>query len=137
MSTWLQLLPLELDGINNDKMIEPMHPLEKADHVVGEMSDMSKRLFTLAQLLDKSGNQSKLDAQYCTDKVERLEHMAQTNEFLAKSETVRTLMWIGIKDEFGLWNEGIGVRVGFKVVTQPERSEDDIPPFLRRLLHLD
>ena len=136
MSEWLKLLPLELSEMEQSEILEPMHPMAKNDHQIGEMSDMSKRLFTLAQLLEKAGSQSKLDAQYCNDKMERLELMARTNEFLSKAETIRALMWIGIKDEFKLWNAGIGVRVGFKVVTQPE-DENDMPPFLRHLFRMD
>lgn len=136
MSEWLKLLPLELSEMSESEIIEPRHPTGKSDTLVGEMSDMSKRLFTLAQSLDKAGNQCKLDAQYCPNKTERMELAAKTNEFLSKAETLRTLMWIGIKDEYGLWNAPIGVRIGFKIVTTPT-DEDDMPPFLKGFFKIE
>lgn len=130
MSTWLKLLPLELDGITN--FIEPDHPLTEGDQEVGEMSDMSRQLFTLGRLLEKDARQLRLDAHYCNDEVKKLELEGKCAELMDKSNVVRELMWIGIKDDFGLWRDSIGVRVGYKVVTRPDTS-NDVPPIIRLL----
>ena len=136
MSTWLKLLPLELSGMDKVEIIEPEYPVGKNDHLVGEMSDMTRRLFTLGRLLEKDANQSKLDAQYCPDKARKAELQSRANEFMVKSNIIKELMWVGIKDEFGLWNISIGVRAGFKVVTMPDSQNDDIPPFFKGLFNL-
>ena len=136
MSTWLKLLPLELDGINKLEYIEPDHPSEKGDHSVGEMSDTTRQLYTLGILLEKDGRQHQLDAHYCDDKTRKLELEAKAVEFLSKATIIRELMWIGIKDEFGLWGENIGVRRGFKVVIRPKEG-GDIPPFIKRIMGLE
>lgn len=134
MDTWLKLLPSKLDSINEWDFIEPDHALESSDQLVGEMSDMSKRLLTLGRLLEKEAYQSQLDAHYCNNKAKKLELEAKGTELQAKATVLKGLMWIGIKDEFGLWGESvIEIRTGFKVVTKLS-SEDDLPPFIRRIL---
>lgn len=135
MSEWLKLLPLELSEMDEPDIIEPEHPLEKNDHLIGEMSDTTRRLFTLGRLLGKSAKQSALDAQYCANRTKKVELQARAREFAAKSNVLKELMWIGIQDEFGLWSANTGVRVGFKVVTTPE-DMDNIPPFLRDLFNM-
>lgn len=137
MSTFLKLLPIELSSIDEPDIIEPEHPLEKNDHLVGEMSDMIKRLFTLGWLLQKDAKQSSLDAQYCTDKVKKVELQSKARELTAKSNVLKELMWIGIQDELGLWNENTGIRTGFKVVTTSTSEDDGIPPFLRGIINLE
>jgi len=133
MNTWLSLLPLELSGINESEFIEPDYALEKNDQQIGEMPDTSKQLYTLGRLLEKDANQYHLDANYCNDKVTKSELEAKAHEFMSKATTIKELMWIGIRDEFGLWGVNIGVRTGFKVVTSPDTG-NDIPPIIRGLL---
>ena len=133
MSTFLKLLPLELSGVKESEFIEPDHPLEKSDQVVGDMSDTAKRLFTLGRLMEKDASQFRLDAHYCNDEAKKSELAAKSDELAAKATFVRDLMWIGIRDELGLWGKGIGVRPEFKVVTMPDIS-DDIPPIIKRFL---
>ncbi len=136
MSEWFKLLPLELSEIPETELAEPRHPMQQNDRQVGDMSLLAKKLFTLAMLLDKSGSQNKLDAQYCNDKTERERLMARASEYSSKAEALRTLMWIGIKDEFGLWNDSIGVRVGFRIVISPQ-NENDLPPFLKNMFRIE
>jgi len=133
MSTFLKLLPLELDGIAENDIIEPARELEKGDREVGIMSDTVKRLFTLGRLLERDSIQSILDGKYCADKAKKLELEAKASELEAKSHAINELMWISIRDEFSLWSEGTGVRQGFKVVVI-EEEENDLPPFLKRFL---
>jgi len=133
MSTFLKLLPLELSGIKESELIEPDHPLEKDDQVVGDMSDTTKRLFTLGRLMEKDSHQSQLDAHYCNDKAKKLELETKAEELSIKAGVVRGLMWISLRDELGLWGANVGVRPGYKVVTMPD-TQDDIPPIIRRIL---
>jgi len=124
MSTWIRLLPLELDSMDEAELIEPDNEVKDGEVVVGEMSSVCKRLFVLANLYQKQSEQFNLDSRYCTgDEKTQLE--AKANEFGAKTSLLRTALWISIRDELELWNDQIGVRVGFKVVS---RSEDDAPP---------
>lgn len=135
MSTWLKLLPLELDGINESEFIEPDVALKKTDQQIGTMSEMARRLYTLSRLLAKDANQFNLDAHFCNDKVKKSELVAKSLEFVAKATVIQELVWIGIRDDLGIWDEPIGVRMGFKVVTYPETG-DDMPPFIKRIMGL-
>lgn len=136
MSTWLKLLPMELDGINESEIIEPDHPMEKSAAPVGEMSSLSKRLYTLGRLLEKDANQYNLDASFCTDKVEKPKLKAKSYELMTKAGVLKSLMWISIKDELGLWNDHVAVREGFKVV-KLSADEDGPPPIIKRILGLE
>ena len=37
MSMWLKLLPLELDGVNLDDIVEPEDPVDETGDVIGEI----------------------------------------------------------------------------------------------------
>jgi hypothetical protein len=134
MSTWVKLLPIELDNIKASDIIEPNFKAEKGDRIVGTMSDATKRLFTLCCWLEKEADQAILDRKYCTKSdEERLD--IKINQCKVRASFIRTAMWISIKDELGLWNSNIGIRSGFKVVTM-EDSEGDIGNIMRRMLGL-
>ena len=135
MSTFLQSLPEKLDGINEWDIIEPSYPIEEADSQIGEMSDLCKRLFTLGRQLEKEAKQYQLNAQFCSDEAEKLELNAKAHELADKSNTIKSIMWISLRDEFGVWSDSVGVRVGFKVVASSE-TENNIPPIIRGLFNL-
>ena len=130
MSSWFKLLPMELSTIDESDFVEPAYEQEAKDSPVGEMSDITRRLFTLSLFLEKNARQAGLDARYCADKTERLELRAKSQECMEKAKLIADLMWISIKDEFGLWGKPVGVRAGYKVVIMPE-PEDGMPPFFR------
>jgi len=133
MSTFLKLLPLELSSIADNDIVEPTSQVEEGDHIIGDMSNSVKQLFTLGRMLEKDAKQNMLDCQYCTDTVKKQELEAKATELEAKSLIISLLMWISIRDELGIWTEDIGIRCGFRVVVTKEK-EDDLPPFLRRLM---
>lgn len=133
MSTFLKLLPMELADIKESNYIQPGATLGKDDQEIGVMSDFCKQLWTLGKQMEKDAMQHHLDSHYCNDKGKQVELQTKENELAAKSETLKSLMWIAIKDELGLWDKHIGIREGFKIVVMPDES-DDIPPIIRRLL---
>ena len=52
MSSWLRLLPLELDMVEN--LHEPRTPIDSPrETVIGEVSDFLRRLYTYWRYLDK------------------------------------------------------------------------------------
>ena len=134
MSTWLKLLPMELEGVSPDDFVEPPHTGYKTDKVVGTMSDICKRLYTLHCQLERIAGQSSLDANYCNDKMEKKRLEAKACECVEKAGTMMAIMWIAIRDEFEIWNRYIGIRIAYKVVTCPEHEGRQMPPLLRDLL---
>ena len=110
MTTWLKLLPLELQEITD--FIEPPQKVVRGDNLVGVMSDDLKKLYTLWMLVDKEAEQSKLNYRF-THKPED-EHKAL--EYGAKTEALRCLFWVCLKEEFDLWSKSIsGIREGWQV----------------------
>lgn len=126
MSTWIKLLPLELDSIKDADIIDPGQELREGDHVVGDMSRTAKQLFTLARMLEREADQLLLTRKYCVDKRLASELDAKIDQYKTKSQFVRDALWISIKDDMGLWSTNAGVRIGFKVVTY-ECDEADNP----------
>jgi hypothetical protein len=132
MSTWIKLLPLELDSIKDSDIIEPDWEVQSGDCIVGEMSYTMKRLFTLSRILEKEADQLMLTRKYCANKEMKLELEAKINQYRTKAEFVKLAAWISVKDELGLWHKNVGVRFGFKVVTF--EAQDDADNMLRGML---
>jgi len=121
MSTWLKLLPVELGEITEKEYIEPQEELDPQKfHIVGEMTDDLKRLYTLWLVLSKERDECALTAKYAKDEREEKLNIAKYAELEEKTDVVKRIFWISLRDEFGLWNKLDGIRVGvskgFKVV---------------------
>ena len=132
MSTWLRLLPLELDSIEADSCMNPNHKLEPTDNKMGIMSQTSRQLYTLAMLVGKDAKQNMLDSEYCVDESRRNELRAKAAELGEKSSVLMQLMWISVRDELHMWGYSVGIRENFVVVRTPDTN--DTPPFIKRLL---
>lgn len=128
MSTFIKLLPLELAEIKEFQ--EPTADVVKGDHVVGEMSEDLKKLWTLWKQSAYRASELSLQHRYGQQNVTK----AQATEAETKAEVLNIIFWIAIHDEFSLWDKNsTGVRRGFKVVWSDE-THPDIPQFLRRLI---
>lgn len=131
MSTFIRLLPLELQEVQEYK--EPDMQVEKGDHIVGDMSDDLKKLYTLWRQFSYRASELTLQLEYGRQNVGK----AEVNEIKTKAEVLRDLFWIAVSDEFELWDRNrTGVRKGFKVVWS-EEQRPDMPPFLRQILGMD
>lgn len=130
MSTFINLLPIELQEVEEYK--EPDMNMEKGDHIVGDMSDDLKKLYTLWRQFSYRADELKLQLRYGRQNVGK----AEVAEISTKAEALRALFWIAVADEFELWDRGnTGVRKGYKVVWS-EEQRPDMPPFLRQILGL-
>lgn len=131
MSTWLKFLQIELQDITSDKFLEPGADYGEGDKKVGVMDDGLKRLWTLWQSYKKVAAKCAFDIRYEPGaNIEELS--AREYEFQTKSEVLREIFWIAVKDKFGLWHAlSIGVRKGFIIVESEKHEGPD--DFLRRL----
>lgn len=129
MSTFLKLLPLELQDIQN--YIEPRQKKMEGDHVVGVMSDDLKKLWTLCQQYAESSAKAEAKLRFGSGVEEELG--GKVNELSEKAKVLRDIFFIAVCDEFELWDKkSTGVRKGFEVVWTEE--DDSLPPFIRRIL---
>lgn len=126
MSTWIKLLPLEINEIKPDDYIEPAFPLEKRDHEVGAMTDELKKLYTLWRLVEKEAAQTYIEFKYSKTHDDSI--LMKSVELRDKSEILKELFWVSLKDEFKLWAKDVGVRKGYIVVwfENEEQSPGDI-----------
>ncbi|GAI05743.1 unnamed protein product [marine sediment metagenome] len=131
MSTFIKLLPLELDEVKEYR--EPDMPVAEEDHIVGDMSESLKKLWTLWKQTAYTASSLTLQLRYGEQNVSK----GQIYELDAKAEALRGLFWIALNDEFELWDKiHVGVRKGFKVVWNEEEMPH-IPPFLKGLMGID
>lgn len=125
MTTWIKLLPLELNGIN--KLIEPPDDIKKGEHKVGTMSEELKRLYTLWKESYRLAEQHKLN--------HRLEPSVDEEKtwkyYDYKTDALREIFWFCVHEEFDLWGKPTtAVRKGWQVVWY---EEPDILPFFKHL----
>ncbi len=117
MSTWMKLLPLELDSMT--ELIEPPDAVGEKEEIVAVMPETARKLYTLSQMLDKTAAQFALDSNYCQDVVEKKRLTGKATEIGVKARTAKALMWISVRDELDDWTTLIGIRTGWQVVKMP------------------
>ncbi len=113
MSTWLKLLPLEMQEV--DELIEPIDEIREGETVIGAVSDELKKLWTLCKAGRKAAELLEVELRYTpTPSEER----ARVTELMAKARAMEMIFWIGILDELQLWghSEQCALRVGWQVV---------------------
>jgi len=129
MTTWLKLLPLELQEITD--FMEPPMEVEQNDNIVGVMSDDLKRLYTLWRVCTRGFEQAKLDYRFSNNNKD----LVKGQEYKFKAEALQRIFWTCVNEEFNLWDKPeTGVRKGWQVCWSDESSgEPHFPEFFRRL----
>lgn len=116
-TTWLNLLPLELQDIRDDNFIGPHQTRIRGDYSVGEMRDSHKRIYTLVKNLEREAEQMIIDAKYSMDRDIQERAPGKIAELQYKIQALLKVFWILIREDFKLWDkDDVGVRKGFQVV---------------------
>ncbi|NVM23790.1 MAG: hypothetical protein HWN68_18680 [Desulfobacterales bacterium] len=127
MTTWLKLLPLELQDIT--QFVEPFGETKRDENVAGVMSEDLKRLYTLWMSYQREAEQARLNYKYSAREEDK--RTAVKNKF--KADALERIFWCCVNEEFDLWDKGCtSVRTGWQVCWA-ERSSDDFPPFFKHL----
>jgi hypothetical protein len=116
---WLRMLPLELDGVNPDDIVEPENPVDGTGDVIGEMDITCKKLYTLYMFNMQAADKLALDARYCKDKDKRKEFIAGSFKSLMMAHTLYQIMFMEIRDQFKCWDMNLDIKAGFKIVSSP------------------
>ena len=120
MSTWLKLLPLEIKEVND--LGEPDTEVNIHDHIVGELSNDLRKLYTMWKKTTEVAARTKVDLLFSNSK-HKEELDRRFSELSSKSEALREIFWIGVHDEHDLWSkDSVGVRRGWKVVWSDSSS---------------
>ena len=113
MSTWLKLLPLELQEI--DPLIEPTAEIREGETVAGVVSGELRKVYTLWRSLEKQADLLAIEFKYRKTTNDELGKVA---ELKAKAEALMMIFWIGVNDDLNLWGhpEQLGIRTDWNVV---------------------
>jgi len=120
MSTWVKLLPLELQEVN--ELMEPTEEIKDGEKIAGVISDELKKLYTLWKASKKSVELLIVELEY---KKATEQERGKIAELKTKARALEMIFWVGVCDELGLWNnvEMIpSIRAGWRVIElkQPE-----------------
>jgi len=109
--TWLSTLLLELNETTD--YLEPRQEIGSNDHVVGDMNELMKKLYTVYMSMAKQASMLKVELGFSDNEETRL----QAFRLIDRATILQKLFWLIVKDVFNLWDkESTGVRAGFKVV---------------------
>ena len=113
MSTWLGLLPLELEDVK--EVVEPPQEVKDGETLAGEVSDYLRKLYTLSRAMKKQADLLQIEAKYTNPTPEE---RGKIIELMTKASVLDSIFLIGIHDELGIWgHEGqCAVRSGWQVV---------------------
>ncbi len=115
---------MELNLLNQDEFYEPDAEVMPDDHVVGELSEDSIRLYTVWRLTEKTCSEKMIEARFgrlSSDRRNQL--LTQVQEMRGKTELLSNLFWLEIKDDHKLWDKpNIGIREGRKVVWYEDKG---------------
>lgn len=116
---WLDLLPMELEAITEDQLIEPEDEVEEGEQEIGTLPLFLKKLYTrIAQLRAECLRvQADLAMLPAAKKRERERLVVKTVELVRKHATLRDIFWIAVNEEFGLWMApNLSLRPGWKLM---------------------
>ena len=118
ISTFLALLGLELDSLDEKDIYEPDHEVSPKDKKCGDLNDNLIKLYSLWQNCEKSAAEKMMEARYSRGtEDQKAEASLKAYELGSKASFIGELFWIEVKDTCHLWDkENIGVRRGRIVV---------------------
>ena len=130
-SSWFRMLPIEMDML--EEIIEPdgkgASPHETA---VGIADSDIKKLYTLMIKTEEKATRTLVDARYERDADKREHLRIQAISQKGKADVLREILFSVIRDTFNLWDQNIGIRAGWLVVTYKEKSKKgDFRDFLK------
>ncbi|MBI4415232.1 MAG: hypothetical protein HY566_03260 [Candidatus Kerfeldbacteria bacterium] len=128
MSSWLDALQKEIqEELSSSHMMEPNTDIAPEDHIVGEIADDLKGMYSLALRLQKTALDAHTASHYETNKEHQEAQNEQAQRLAKKSELLLEIFWISIKEQYDLWGKpSVGVRRGWKAVW----SEPTTPPVI-------
>ncbi len=119
--TWLSLIKIELENLDLQdpkfRGLEPNTRLDTArDQIVGDAADDIRKLYVLALHWDKTACETATAARYLA-REDQPEQLRKVAELQRKSEILMDILWVSLKDSFGLWDKpAVGLRKGWKIV---------------------
>jgi len=138
---FLDYLNSEVSFLDEKKIINQAAPVEEGDTVVGSVPISLRKMHTVGMLLEKAVDERVLQMKYApTEDVfnENSSFSTELHELKDKSEMIRSLFWVCIKEEFNLWKPGvsIGIRKDWQLVTFKGKNKG-ITDLIKRMMDDD
>ena len=132
-ASWFRMLPMEMDMLDISEVIEPEsgNP-EDNETPVGIADSDIKKLYTLMIRTEEKATRTLVDARYerSKDKKEQLRIQAIAQK--GKADVLREILFSVVRDTFSIWDQNIGIRGEWIVVTYKEKNKKgDFRDFLR------
>ena len=132
-TAWLSMLREELALIGPGDMIEPEgSPNEEHETVHGIANAEVRRLWTYYCTTEERATRMMIDANYERKDRDRQKLLRiESIQLKVKAETAKNILWVSLRDQFGLWDQklGVGIREDWQVV-----SFDSSDNFIRDIL---
>lgn len=118
MSTWMKLLPMELEDIKDFADTgKETHPEDK---VIGTLTDEHRQLFTLWHRLKRAADLEEVELKYEASAETRAERQGKCFELFQKATCLENLFWIAVNEDFKLWpTQFLAIRKGWVLVQRP------------------
>lgn len=132
---YMKLLPLELGQLKDEQLLEPESEIRYNDVVVGEMTDIQKKLYTLMSLKERATDEYLVAYKYETDDSKKREIFGTGSKCAFEARLLNCLFWMSVNDEFSLWEyEKCGARKGWKIVRSKRTMNTNFLDFLQDML---
>ena len=129
LKEFIQVLYLELQTVKEEDIQNLFGPVEEGEEILGSVSDDIRKLSALSVKLGKERDQLGVDIKWSEDIEARKEMIKTGNKLNAKYKFYRELLFISVRDYFGIWDKGLGLRENFVAVAYEPKNRDN--PFLR------
>jgi len=132
-ASWFRMLPMEMDMLDIHDVIEPDNPgASDNETAVGLADNDIKKLYTLMIRTEEKATRTLVDARYERDKEKKEQLRTQAIAQKAKADVLREILFSVVRDTFNLWDQNIGIRAEWIVVTYKEKNKKgDFRDFLK------
>lgn len=132
-SSWFRMLPIEMEMITTDEMIEPEGRDVETNETAVATADLDiKKLYTLMIKTEEKATRTLVDARYERDHEKKQQLRTQAIAQKGKADVLREILFSVIRDTYNLWDENIGIRAGWLIVTYKEKNKKgDFRDFLK------
>ena len=135
-TSWVNLVNLELDTIEEDQILDPKSEVQEGEEPLGTVGLQSRKLYTLWQNTIRETKSSKINLEF--------ENHSEAEEALIykdlahlqeKAKVLKTLFWYTVHEQTESWGDSIGIRAEFLVVKA--RPSNPLTDFLGDMFNRD
>jgi len=132
---WLATLYLEVQGIDDDKLIPPKPEVEDKEVVLGVVNGFSRKLYTQWQLYGREISETMIKVRYDGNITNHERELVERHisRLHSRIEVLKEMFWLQCREEIGCWDkDSVGIREGWQLV-DCSHSHPQPPEFLKRL----